>query len=458
MKIQIKPTIKQALAWEKLLDRITKFIVFGGGAGGGKSWLGCEWLLSNCLAYPGTKWFIGREELKRLMGSSYVTFLKVCSHHKVPKSYWKLNGQYNFIQFANGSRIDLLDLKYLPSDPLYERLGSLEYTGGWIEEGGEVHFDAFDTLKSRIGRHLNREYNIMSKMLVTCNPKKNWLYINVYKPWRDKILPKVFCFIQSLYNDNPYTAEEYGDNLNLIQDISKKKRLMLGIWEYVDDPALLFDYDAVTDIFTTNLIAKRITETEKDYTERIKKIPKYLTVDVAGRGKDKTVLVYWIGLQIYKIEMLDNISSHQLIDRLDQHNIMRSHCIIDEDGVGFGLVKDTSGVKGFVNGGSPIKTKQQITKYEQNYANLKSQCWFHLANMVNNGLIGCYKEVSPKPKGLLIEDLEVMKQSDDSMQQDKKLAVIKKPDVKDILGRSTDLGDAVMMRMMPELKPKTIVL
>jgi phage terminase large subunit len=58
--MQIKPQPKQAQAWIKLLDKTTKYVVFGGAAGGGKTWLGCEWLLSMCLTYPGSKWFIGR--------------------------------------------------------------------------------------------------------------------------------------------------------------------------------------------------------------------------------------------------------------------------------------------------------------------------------------------------------------------------------------------------------------
>jgi len=44
------------------------------------------------------------------------------------------------------SKIDLLDLSEAPSDPLFERFGSTEYTGGWIEEAGEIVFKTWRTL------------------------------------------------------------------------------------------------------------------------------------------------------------------------------------------------------------------------------------------------------------------------------------------------------------------------
>ena len=205
----IKPTKKQHLAYQELQNDTTRFIGFGGGAEGGKSWLGAEWLLTNCYFYPGTKWFIGRNELKRLMASSYATFRKVCAYHKIPDSDWKLNGQYNYIEFVNGSRIDLLDLKLQPSDPMFQRFGSTEYTGGWIEEAGEVHFLAFDILKVRVGRWKNEDYGLLTpKILLTCNPEQNWLYRIFYKPWKNKTLKEGYAFIQALYSDNPYTAEE----------------------------------------------------------------------------------------------------------------------------------------------------------------------------------------------------------------------------------------------------------
>jgi len=106
-------------------------------------------------------------------------------------------------------------------------------------------------------------------------------------------------------------------------------------------------------------------------------------------------------------------------------------------------VDQLPGTKGFVNNSRPIETRKDEST--SNYKNLKAQCWFYLAEYVNKGLIGCYKAVDPKVKELIIEDLEQIKRKD--MDKDTKIAVISKEEIKEMIGRSTDYGDALMFRM-----------
>jgi phage terminase large subunit len=326
MKITLNQTPKQYEAWQKLIDRTTSYIGFGGGAGGGKTWLGCEWLLINCLMYPETRWFIGREELKRLKDSTLQTFYKVLSFHKVKPDKYKFNGQENFLQFTNGSRVDLLDLKMLPSDPLYERYGSIEYTGGWIEESGEVNFNAFDTLKSRIGRQLNDKFKLHPKMLLTFNPKKNWLYHMFWKPFRDfrdgniDEMPKEIAFIQSLIDDNIYNESFYKQQLIQIKDKVQKERLLYGNWDYDDDPSALIDHESITDLFT-NMV---------EFGE------KALTVDVARLGKDKTIFMVWEGwkcVRTYLFKKQDTeVTRLKIRELAANERISYSRIVIDEGG------------------------------------------------------------------------------------------------------------------------------
>lgn len=440
LKPTIVPTLKQHQAWEYLKDPATMFVVFGGGAGGGKSWLGCEWLLTNCYFYPQSKWFIGREELKRLMTSTFITWSKVCAHHKIPKSDWDLNQKYNYIEFANGSRIDLLDLKYLPSDPLYERFGSLEYTGGWIEEAGEIDFGAFDVLKSRINRHLNDKYNLQGKMLLTCNPTKRWLYSTVYKPFRAGKLSLYYAFIQSLWKDNPHTAEKYGEMLKQIKDEAQKQRLMYGNWEYDDDPRRLIEFDAICDLFTN-------------------KVPtgeKYLTIDVARFGADKAVIMRWEGWQVKQIIAIPTCTVTRLQAEAENicntHFIPRSHVIADEDGVGGGFV-DNFKCKGFVNNSSAIQPYEAAYDKTKalNYSNLKTQCYFLLAEKINNHEMGIDDHAFEE---YIKEELEQVKIENEVIEG--KIKLVSKEEIKENIGRSPDFADSLMMRAYFDLKKPTV--
>lgn len=447
----ISPQPKQHHAYEVLKDDETRFLLFGGGAGGGKSWLGSEWLLTNCYFYPGSKWFIGRNELSRLMKSSWITFGKVCKMHMIPKDDWNLDGKWNIIKFTNGSSIDLLDLAYKPSDPDYERFGSLEYTGGWIEEAGEVDFKAFDVLKSRVGRHENSVYGCLPpKLLLTCNPNKGWLYREIYKPDKEKRLPEEYKFIKSLYTDNKYTSEEYGKQLHSIEDQATKERLMFGNWEYDDDPAVLIKYENILDLFTNTV----------DYSEE-----KYLSEDVARFGKDLIVLMCWRGWKVYKIVVrrrqgLDATTTLTR-DIIKQERIPYSHVTIDEDGVGGGVVDQFDGIRGFTANASPID-EGNLDGERPNYRSLKAQCVYKLAKRVNSHLISIAEDViinsnvpeftPEKVREAIIDDLGQMK-AKDTDRDDKRLDVTPKDETKEHLGRSPDFGDTLMMRVIFELKP-----
>lgn len=441
----IKPTKKQHIAYQYLKDNNTKYLLFGGGAGGGKSWLGCEWLITNCYFYEGSKWFIGRNELSRLMKSSFETFKKVCKYHGIPESDWKLNGQYNFIEFKNGSRIDLLDLAYKPSDSEYERFGSLEYTGGWIEEAGEVEFKAFDVLKSRIGRHQNKELNVKSKLLLTCNPNDGWLFRVFYLPYKKGTLPNNYQFLQSLYSDNPYTAEEYEENLDEISDVKTRKRLKQGDWEYNDDSSLLFNREALNDVFTNTI---DISAT------------KYLIVDVAGDGEDNIVFSYWKGLKEYKRTKHPELNSSSVREKIRQvaaeEQIPFSNIIVDAIGVGEHLPNDPllNGIVGFKSSYAAIRTDINPTqlpyvhttsvapKLTTDYSNLRTQCVFLLATKVNNHEIA--SDCDENQKDLIVQELSQYKEI---TKDGGKRKVTSKEDIKEAIGRSPDDSDTWVMRM-----------
>ncbi|MCK5612189.1 phage portal protein [Candidatus Pacearchaeota archaeon] len=424
----IRPTKKQHEAWEALKAKDTVFM--GGGAGGGKTWLICESRLVNCYFYPGYKSFIGREELKRLMQSTYVTWSKVCKHHKIPPGDWRLDSKYSYIEFFNGSRIDLLDLSFKPSDPLYERFGSTEYSDGAIEEAGEIHFMAYDVLKSRIARHMSDV--IRPTLLITGNPKKNWTYTTFYKPWKENTLPDNIAFIQSLYNDNPYTRDIYGKQLSEITDKTIKERLMFGNWDYDDDPTVLCDYDAICDMFTNTHIEEGNN--------------KYLSADLAMQGRDRFVAGTWRGLVCRIAIDKEKATGREIeLDIKKEKNIRgipNSRIVADSDGLGAYLESYIKNIKEF-HGGSSARNKKL-------YANLKTECGYRLAEIINNReiLVICTKDQEESIKTEISTCLKTQSVNKDET----KKRLIPKEKMKLLLGHSPDYMDMLLMRMVFEVK------
>jgi hypothetical protein len=74
------------------------------------------------------------------------------------------------VYYRNGSSIVFIDLAPAPTDPNYDRFGSLSLTHVIIEEVGEVVHKARSVITSRKNRKLNRQYGITGKAVLTCNP------------------------------------------------------------------------------------------------------------------------------------------------------------------------------------------------------------------------------------------------------------------------------------------------
>src|SRR5690625_4973780 len=106
---KVKLHRKQAETFKLLTENNEiRYILFGGGAEGGKTWISWFWLTSMCMKYPDTRWFCGREELKRLRTTTLKTFFKMCKMYGIEN--YKYNAQDYYIEFENGSTIELLEL------------------------------------------------------------------------------------------------------------------------------------------------------------------------------------------------------------------------------------------------------------------------------------------------------------------------------------------------------------
>ena len=427
MHIHAEFTGRQKDAIKYLLDDSTKEVLYGGAAGGGKSWVGCAWLVMMCLKYKGTRYLMGRSKLDALKKTTLNTFFEVCSKWGIKShEHFKYNAQSNTIEFFNGSQIMLKDLFLYPSDRNFDSLGSLEITGAFIDEANQVTEKAKNVVASRIRYKLD-DYDLIPKMFMSCNPAKNWVYSEYYRPSLDGSIRPYRKFIQAYVTDNEFISKHYEEQLKTMDKMSQE-RLLKGNWEYDNSDDVLINYDSIINMFNQR-------ETEP--------ADKYITCDVARFGKDKSVVMLWNGLKVIAIkefavntitELASYIQSIQSTYAVNLNNI-----IVDEDGVGGGL-KDILRCKGFVNNSKPLK--------KENYQNLKTQCYYKLSDLINKAQISISK-IDVDMKANLIEELEQVKRT--NIDKDSKLCILSKDKIKDIIGRSPDYSDALMMRMYYEI-------
>lgn len=231
-------SVKQARAF-RLLEAsptVTQ-LLYGGAAGGGKSWFGCNWQIYRRLKYPGTRGAIGRDELKKLKRTTLKTFLDCWGE------FWQYSGatirfneQNGAISFSNGSEIVLLDLRQYPSDPDFTSLGSLEITDAFVDEVTEVTEKAIQILSSRIRYRLDILPVREPKMLLAGNPAHNWVKFRFIRDeeGNEVDLPAHRSFVSALLSDNPDPEFRriYGKQLEQLSHYDRR-RLLDGDWDAV---------------------------------------------------------------------------------------------------------------------------------------------------------------------------------------------------------------------------------
>lgn len=244
-------------------------------------------------------------------------------------------------------------------------------------------------------------------------------------------------------DDNPYIDKEEIAKAKSELDFDTYKQEFEA--EYVENQGALFNYIALIDVFSN-------TVTKENF--------KYLIVDIADDGSDKTIFSFWEGLEEYRREEFERLNTENIIAKIREYaadqRIPYSQIAVDAIGVGAGVASSSmlDGIIGFKSSYAPIKTDTNIvrlpnTNYLTNsivpltsdYRNLRSQCVFNLAELINNHKIA--SRVSGKQKEDVIEELSTYQ---DISKGDGKRQAMAKEDIKEIIGRSPDASDCWIMR------------
>lgn len=450
----LKLSETQSLSFDILDDPQYTDILFGGSAGGAKSMMICLWAILQCRNYPGIVIGLGRKELKNLKRTTLVTLLsKAHPALGIKEVNYTYNSMDGVIKYVNGSKIVLIDMAYAPTDPDFDKFGSLELTHVIIEEVGEVIKKAVDVLASRRNRMLNKEYGIVGKLVMTCNPTQNFIRQEYWKPYDEHgrgriqrwekgevILPETGekvasyrAFVRSSVYDNPFIDPNYIETLKNL-DTQERKRLLDGDWNYADEDDTLF----------ASLLMDRATVYQMPIPEENAKFNKFIGVDVADKGKDETVSTLIVDGVIVTQKSLDlNMTSEEqrttekplsylyadeLIKFAQQNGFTANQAkniAVEGNGVGVGM-RDAMRIRGWY-----------ITLYEAT-TQLRSQSYYDFKEDMDSGAV---KMIHGLDDGELRRQLAAHTYE----MVNQKPIVTRKKDLKVILARSPDQADSAMI-------------
>lgn len=243
--------------------------------------------------------------------------------------------------------------------------------------------------------------------------------------------------------DNPFVPVEEIEKAKKELDPETFRQEILA--EHIENAGALFRFESLVDVFS-NTITKSAN--------------RYLIIDIADDGSDKTKFSFWEGLEEYRRESFERLNTESIISKTReyaaQERIPFSHIAVDAIGVGAAVASSSmlDGIIGYKSSYAPIKTDMNIVMLPNvgylkhapslvsDYTNLRSQCVFTLADLVNNHKIA--SKLGGIDKERVIEELSAYQ--DASKGDGKRLATMK-DDIKIAIGRSPDDSDTWIMRM-----------
>jgi hypothetical protein len=186
-----------------------------------------------------------------------------------------------------------------------------------------------------------------------------------------------------------------------------------------------------------------------------------LTGDISRYGDNQTVIYRWSGLRVEKLYVIEHFkhdkekATPKIADFIKslvrQYNIAMQDVVLDEDGVGGGVVDLLSGCTGFIANSKPL----ELENVKQNFVNLKAQCAYLAGELIEEGMLYAnIPDVDIQQK--ILAEAEAYRKT--GYDEDKKLGITPKKEVKKLLNDcSPDDFDNIIMRMRLELVTATDV-
>lgn len=329
-------------------ENATKFKLYGGAVGGGKSVALCMEGLKLALTYPHSRGYLCRKTFQDLRKTTMQMFFDFVPAGII-RSY---NKSDHLVTLINDSEVQFGDLEN------FNKIKSLNLAWYGIDEASEIDQEINRMMKSRLRQSSKKPLENWEKVvkggrtfyipryfgLYASNPEPCWLKTDFVPEDDDVDLNAPYyakpnhCFIRSLPSDNPYNPPNYEEDLMQDADVDWVNRYLKGSWS-------VFEGQIYKDFIRKRNVIRPF------------KIPddwnRYRTIDL---GTDDPTVCLWIAVDPKKNVYLyrEYHESHRATEDHAEDICMASGAenyvgtIFDHHGLGKQLIIDYNrlGVKG----------------------------------------------------------------------------------------------------------------
>ena len=183
-----------------LLSRPERFKFAIAGVQGGKTWLGAMWATMKVAEFPAHNGLIAAPTYKILQQSTLPKFFELFPQSK---AWWKKGDSE--IHLPGGGII------FLRSTEEPKHIEGMTVAWAWFDEIGQMKYDAWINVQARIA-------TMQGDFMGTTTPYAlNWLYREIYRPWKDGLLEDTYIH-QWRSVDNPYFPKAEWDRAQSTMD------------------------------------------------------------------------------------------------------------------------------------------------------------------------------------------------------------------------------------------------
>ncbi|RLC88240.1 MAG: hypothetical protein DRJ03_03585 [Chloroflexi bacterium] len=421
MKFNFELTERQSLALEYLLDAVTRYILYGGAKGGGKSYLLCLWVFMWCKMlcklfglkpreHPIPLGFIGRKQATDFKKTTLETWKKI-----IPPTAYEIKKQDSEI-ILFGGRCKIF-YGGLDSSETINKFNSAELAFFALDQAEEVSREEVGVLRGSL-RLTYKGIKPAYKELYTANPADCWLKSD----WVDVEQAK-YAYIPALPTDNPHLPEDY---IATLQEAFKyndvlQRAYIHGDWTGLKDNNTLINPEMIEALRKVNMHfphKKRLISCDPatSHDECVFKLfenYKVLEQKILARPDDEMKVA---------AELAAFMETTQTYD-----------LVIDEIGLGGGIA---SGVQKIDEYYRIIRFNSASKSMEpEKYANCRAEAYWYTMQQIHDKVCS-YIEDEETRRQLYAVKFKI---------KNGRIIMVEKDEVKKNIGRSPDRADAYVM-------------